>query len=37
MTKEELLSVLNEFYTPEKQAQYGVIGIRLKVLADKKG
>ena len=32
MTKEELLSVLNEFYTPEKQAQYGVIGIRLKVL-----
>jgi ASC-1-like (ASCH) protein len=32
MTKEELLGVLSEFYTPEKQAQYGVIGIRLKML-----
>ena len=32
MTKEELLSVLSEFYTPEKQAEYGVIGIRLKML-----
>jgi ASC-1-like (ASCH) protein len=29
MTKEELLSVLSEFYTPEKQAEYGVVGIRL--------
>lgn len=32
MAKEELLSVLSEFYSPEKQAQYGVVGIRLKVL-----
>ena len=32
MTKEELLDVLSEFYTPEKQAQYGVVGIRLKML-----
>lgn len=32
ITKDELLSVLSEFYTPEKQAQYGVIGIRLKML-----
>ena len=30
MTKEELLNVLNEFYTPEKQAQYGVVGIRIR-------
>ena len=30
MTKTELLDVLQEFYTPEKQQQYGVIGIRLK-------
>ena len=32
MTKEELLSVLSEFYTPEKQAEHGVVGIRLKML-----
>ena len=32
MTKDELLDALSEFYTPEKQAQYGVIGIRLKIL-----
>lgn len=32
MTKEELLNVLSEFYTPEKQAEYGVVGIRLKIL-----
>lgn len=32
MTKEELLNVLSEFYIPEKQAQYGVIGIRLKLI-----
>ena len=32
MTKEELLGVLSEFYSPEKQAQYGVVGIRLKML-----
>lgn len=32
MTKEELAGVLSEFYTPEKQAEYGVVGIRLKLL-----
>ncbi len=32
MTKDELLNVLNEFYTPEKQAQYGVVGIRLRLV-----
>lgn len=30
MTKEELLNVLSEFYTPEKQKQYGVVGIRIE-------
>lgn len=32
MTKNELLTALGEFYTPEKQTQYGVVGIRLKML-----
>lgn len=32
MTKQELLNVLQEFYTPEEQAQYGVLGIRLELL-----
>lgn len=32
MTKQELLDVLSEFYTPEKQAEYGVIGLRLRLL-----
>ena len=32
MTKQELLNVLQEFYTLEKQAQYGVLGIRLELL-----
>ena len=32
MTKQELLDVLSEFYTPEKQAEFGVLGIRLKLL-----
>jgi ASC-1-like (ASCH) protein len=32
MTKEELLSALSEFYTPEKQAEYGVVGIRLRLI-----
>lgn len=30
MTKQDLLSVLEEFYTPEKQKQYGVVGIRIE-------
>lgn len=29
MTKEELLNCLQEFYSPEKQEQYGVLGIRI--------
>ena len=32
MTKDELLGVLSEFYAPEKQSEYGVVGIRLKIL-----
>ena len=31
MTKEELLNVLETFYTKEKQEKYGVLGIRLKL------
>ena len=31
MTKQELLDVLSEFYTSEKQAEFGVLGIRLKL------
>ena len=30
MTKQELLNALEEFYTPEKQKQYGVVGIRIE-------
>lgn len=30
MTKQELLKVLEEFYTTEKQKQYGVVGIRIE-------
>ena len=32
MTKEELLNVLQEFYTIEKQQEYGVLGIRIEKL-----
>lgn len=32
MTKKELLDVLQEFYTVEKQKQYGVLGIRINKL-----
>ena len=31
MTKPELLATLGEFYPPEAQAKYGVVGIRIKV------
>ena len=31
MTKEELLDVLGEFYTKEKQEEFGVLGIRIKL------
>ena len=30
MTKQELLNVLEEFYTPKKQKQYGVVGIHIE-------
>ena len=29
-TKEELINCLQEFYTPEAQKQYGVVGIEVK-------
>ena len=32
MTKQELLEALGEFYTEEKQAEFGVIGIRIKLI-----
>ena len=31
MTKEELLEVLEEFYTVEKQEKYGVLGIKIEL------
>ena len=32
MTKQELLDALGEFYTEEKQAEFGVIGIRIELV-----
>lgn len=32
MTKEELISILEEFYTKEKQEKYGVLGIRIEII-----
>ena len=32
MTKQELLNVLGEFYSEERQAEFGVIGIRIKLI-----
>lgn len=32
MTKDELLNVLGEFYTEDKQREFGVIGIRIDVI-----
>lgn len=32
MTKQELLDELSQFYTPEKQDEFGVVGIKLKLL-----
>ena len=32
VTKQAVLDTLCEFYTPEKQAKFGVLGIRLKLL-----
>ena len=31
MAKEELLGVLSEFYTPEKQEKFSVLGIRVEL------
>ena len=31
MTKKELINVLEEFYTKEKQTKYGILGIRIKI------
>ena len=32
MIKEELVSVLEQFYTKEKQEKYGVLGIRIELI-----
>ena len=32
MTKQELIEVLGAFYSEEKQAEFGVIGIRIKLI-----
>lgn len=32
MIKEELLGVLEQFYTKEKQKRYGVLGIRIELI-----
>lgn len=32
MTKEELINILEQFYTKEKQKQYGVLGIRIELI-----
>ncbi|MBO7484139.1 MAG: ASCH domain-containing protein [Alphaproteobacteria bacterium] len=31
VSKEELIDCLQEFYTPEAQSQYGVVGIEVKI------
>ena len=31
-TKDDLIATLDEFYSPEKQAQFGVIGIRFELV-----
>ena len=36
MTNQELLDVLQELYSIEKQKQYGVLGIRIKKINGKK-
>ena len=32
MAKEQLINVLEQFYTKEKQEQYGVLGIRIELI-----
>ncbi len=32
MTKDELISVLEKFYTKEKQEKYGVLGIKIELI-----
>ena len=30
-TKDDLIATLDEFYSPEQQAQFGVVGIRFEL------
>ena len=32
MTKEKLTKIIEQFYTKEKQAQYGILGIRIELM-----
>ena len=32
MTKEQLINILEQFYTKEKQEKYGVLGIRIELI-----
>ena len=32
MTKQELIDSLEQFYTKDKQEQYGVLGIRIELI-----
>ena len=32
MTKNELLNILEEFYTKEEQSKYGVVGIKIELI-----
>ncbi len=32
MTKEQLIDALEQFYTKEKQEQYGVLGIKIEII-----
>lgn len=32
MTKEQLINILEQFYTKEKQKKYGVLGIRIELI-----
>jgi ASC-1-like (ASCH) protein len=32
MTREELIGILEKFYTKEKQEQYGVLGLRIELI-----
>ena len=34
LTKDELLSTLEKYYSKEKQEKYGTLGIRIKLIAN---